>query len=342
MIVKVRKRYISLALMLIMIVMSIVASGCGDTGKKEPFDIMKYNNTYWTKESTDWSKGGYILYVNADYKADRVIIDLSYTRGEPNPQDTEIQVIKKMSEITDKEVTFSFDKDSWGKSGDVKIVFNGDKIDYVISNVKDSEGGAKWGFFNDEGSLVKHENPGKELMEHNQKAYQSNQTTPEQTNSAANSAIFAHNLMHNIPLGSYYDVAEAACGAKGHVIEESSLHAYIRWYADNGFIEMHYGSDDKLNEISLSDDIVFDLTQMNPIPNGSRDGLKKAIKHNMSYEQVQSIIGQPGILELKGSNVHDGAYTRYVWCDTRGRGIKVIFKDNRVKYTNEYWHSPRR
>ena len=148
--------------------------------------------------------------------------------------------------------------------------------------------------------------------------------------------------MHNIPLGSYYDVAEAACGAKGHVIEESSLHAYIRWYADNGFIEMHYGSDDKLNEISLSDDIVFDLTQMNPIPNGSRDGLKKAIKHNMSYEQVQSIIGQPGILELKGSNVHDGAYTRYVWCDTRGRGIKVIFKDNRVKYTNEYWHSPRR
>lgn len=42
---------------------------------------------------------------------------------------------------------------------------------YVISNVKDSEDGAKWGFFNDEGSLVKHENPGKELMEHNQKAY---------------------------------------------------------------------------------------------------------------------------------------------------------------------------
>lgn len=196
------KRFIALVSMLIMITMAIFISGCGDTVEKEPFDIMKYNKTYWTKESTDWSKGGYILYVNADYKADRVIIDLSYTRGEPSPQDTEIQVIKKMSEITDKEVTFSFDKDSWGKSGDVKLVFNGDKIDYVISNVKDPEGSAKWGFINDEGSLVKHENPGKELMEHNQKAYKSTPTTPVQTNTVANYEIYAHNLMHNIPLDS--------------------------------------------------------------------------------------------------------------------------------------------
>lgn len=336
-----RKRCISLVLMLIMMVMAIFISGCGDTAKKEPFDIMKYNNTYWTKESTDWSKGGYILYVNADYKADRVIIDLKYTRGEPRPQDTEIQAIKKMSEITDKEVTFSFDQDSWGNSGDVKLVFNGDKIDYVISNVKEPEGGANWGFFNDEGSLVKHENPGKELMEHNQKAYKPPTTTPVQTNTAANSAIIAHNLIHNIPLGSYYEDAANACGAKGDVIEENSRFAKIRWYTDDGFIEMSYRND-KLDQIKLADDVVFNLTQMNPMPNDSRDGFRNAIKRNMSYEQVQNIIGKQGILAVKGIGQRESIYEGYVWCDTRGRGISIEFTNNSVSHIGNYWHSPRR
>lgn len=121
------------------------------------------------------------------------------------------------------------------------------------------------------------------------------------------------------------------------------MYANIRWYAGDGFIEMHYGSDDKLGQMSLSENIVFDLTQMNSIPNGLRDGFKKEIKKNMSYEQVQSIIGQPGILELKGINdIEGGTYTRYVWCDTRGRGIRVTFWDNGLSRIDDYWHSPRR
>ena len=145
---------------LIMLVTTILMAGCG--GKS--FDINQYIDTCWTQENTDWSKKGYILHVYQE--GDKVLFNLSYLRGEPNPKHTNTIAVKKLSEITSNKIDLYFTNDSWGKSGDIKLVFNGDKIEYTISNVKGGED-ANWGFINDKGTLVKNMNAESELQMHN-------------------------------------------------------------------------------------------------------------------------------------------------------------------------------
>ena len=169
-----RSRCISMVTALIMIVTTILMAGCG--GKS--FDINRYIDTCWTQENTDWSKKGYILHIYQE--GDKVLFNLSYLRGEPNPKHTNTIAIKKLSEITSNEIDLYFTNDSWGKSGDIKLVFNGDKIEYTISNVKGGED-ANWGFINDKGTLVKNMNAESELQMHNEQQAETVQAKTIQT-----------------------------------------------------------------------------------------------------------------------------------------------------------------
>ena len=168
-----RKRCTSMMTAVMMILM-ILAAGCGGGS----FDITPYDGTYWTLQGTDWAKGGYILRIDKDESAGKVVFTMEYLRGDPRPQHTKVSVAKKLSELSGNEVELYFDSDSWGKSGDIKLVFLDDKIEYTISNVKEPDGGANWGFVNDKGTLVPNDNPESEVRIHNDKYLKKVQVTP--------------------------------------------------------------------------------------------------------------------------------------------------------------------
>lgn len=127
--------------------------------EKQSFDISKYVSTvtYWAAEGTDWVYGGYTLGIYiSETSPDNAYFEFSYLQGAPSSRNAVASAEIPLSEITSNEVTFSFENDGWGHSGNITLVFEDDAILFAVSDVAytDPSCPEMWGFYDVSGRLV--------------------------------------------------------------------------------------------------------------------------------------------------------------------------------------------
>lgn len=123
------------------------------------FDLSSYVSevTYWATESTNWVYGGYALgiYIGEEF-GDNVCFELSYIQAAPASRVAVAYAEIPLSEITGNEITYAFENDGWGFSGNVTLVLLEDSVEFTISNVEytDLDCPEVWGFCNTMGYLI--------------------------------------------------------------------------------------------------------------------------------------------------------------------------------------------
>lgn len=127
--------------------------------EQQAFDISKYVSavTYWATEGMDWVYGGYALgiYIN-ETSPDRAYFEFSYLQGAPSSRNAVAAMEIPLSEINSNEVTYSFENDGWGHSGNVTLTFEEDTILFAVSDVAytDPTCPEMWGFYDVSGKLI--------------------------------------------------------------------------------------------------------------------------------------------------------------------------------------------
>lgn len=123
------------------------------------FDLTKYdvNVTYWATENTCYVYGGYILeIVTGGEYGENAHLRLTCIQMAPASREAEASAEIPLSEITDNKVSFSFENDGWGHSGNVTLVFLEDSIMFAVENVEytDSSYPETWGLYENTGTLI--------------------------------------------------------------------------------------------------------------------------------------------------------------------------------------------
>ena len=127
--------------------------------EQQAFDISKYASTvtYWATEGMDWVYGGYALgiYIN-EISPNSAYFEFSYLQGAPSSRNAVAAAEIPLSEINSNEVTYSFENDGWGHSGNVTLTFEDDTILFAVSDVAytDPTCPEMWGFYDVSGNLV--------------------------------------------------------------------------------------------------------------------------------------------------------------------------------------------
>lgn len=123
------------------------------------FDLSNYVSevTYWATESTNWVYGGYALgiYIGEEF-GDSACFELSFIQAAPASRVAVAYAEVPLSEITGNEITFVFENDGWGHSGNVKLVFLENSVEFAVSNVAytDPSCPEMWGFCDVTGCLI--------------------------------------------------------------------------------------------------------------------------------------------------------------------------------------------